>query len=56
MFFVYEDHLGGLYISPIEIEFEDLYCEQCGDSDTLLDFFQTLKDAEDFVKEYLERW
>ena len=30
---VYENHLGGIYFSEYVIPPDDLYCEQCGDSD-----------------------
>lgn len=35
MTYVYESHLGGLYTSDYELDYDDLYCEQCGDSDSL---------------------
>lgn len=34
--YVYESHLGGVYLSEDLIPYEDLYCEICGDSDWLL--------------------
>ena len=30
---VYENHLGGVFFSEEILEYEDLYCETCGDSD-----------------------
>jgi hypothetical protein len=46
--FVYECHLGGAYYLEIEeIQYEDLYCETCGDADYLED--------EGTVRELLER-
>ena len=30
---VYENHMGGIYFSDEVLDFDDLYCEQCGDSD-----------------------
>lgn len=30
---VYENHLGGIYFSDEVLDFDDLYCETCGDSD-----------------------
>ena len=33
-FYIYEDHLGGgYYVSEDELDYDELYCEQCGDSD-----------------------
>lgn len=34
--YIYDSHLGGLYISDKEIPYEDLYCETCGDYDDLI--------------------
>lgn len=30
---VYENHMGGIYFSDEVLDYDDLYCEQCGDSD-----------------------
>lgn len=34
--YIYESHLGGLYVSDKEIPDEDLYCETCNDDDDLI--------------------
>lgn len=34
--YVYENHLGGIYLEKEPLPFEYLYCEQCGDSDWML--------------------
>ena len=39
--YVYESHLGGLYTSDDYIPFDELYCEQCGDSDYEIGSFDT---------------
>lgn len=31
--YLYENHLGGIYTSDEIIDEEELYCEECGDSD-----------------------
>lgn len=49
--YVYESHLGGLYTSDDSIPFDDLYCEQCGDSDWEIGAFDTF---EDFLKYYAD--
>ena len=49
--YIYEGHLGGLYTSEEPIEYEDLYCEECGDSDNLLGYAETRKDAWNLLKE-----
>ena len=42
---VYEGHLGGLYTSDYVLDYEDLYCETCGDSDTYIGYADTKEDA-----------
>lgn len=37
--YIYESHLGGFYESDEDIPFEELYCEECGDSDTLIGLY-----------------
>lgn len=49
--YVYENHLGGLYTSDDYIPFDELYCEQCGDSDWEIGAFDTF---EDFLKSYAD--
>ena len=51
MVYLYESHVGGLYINEECLNFEDLYCEECGDSDNLLGSFETLKEFWDLVKD-----
>lgn len=34
--YIYESHLGGYFISSEDLDYEDLYCDECGDSDTLV--------------------
>lgn len=34
--YIYEGHMRNLYTSDCELDYEDLYCEQCGDSDWLI--------------------
>ena len=35
MIYIYESHLGGLYISDEELSLDETYCETCGDYDWL---------------------
>ena len=49
--YVYESHLGGLYTSDDYIPFDELYCEQCEDSDYEIGEFDTF---EDFLKSYAD--
>ena len=36
MVYIYQSHMGGLYVSSEEYDYDRLYCETCGDSDMLL--------------------
>lgn len=49
MLYWYASHLGGIYSSTHRIEDDDLYCDQCGDSDEYLGQFETEEEA---YKEY----
>lgn len=31
--YIWESHMGGLYTTEYDQDYDDLYCEQCGDSD-----------------------
>ena len=44
--YIYENHLRGLYTSDLELNFDDLYCEECGDSDELIGEANTLEEAD----------
>lgn len=54
--YFYESHLGGIFTSKTKIKDRDLYCDQCGDYDSLIgeydswtDFITKLnKDTYDF--------
>jgi len=49
----YVDHLyGNLYSSNSELSFDELYCEECGDSDTYLGTFETEEEAELAYRKY----
>lgn len=36
VYYIYESHMGGWYVTEEELPYEDCYCEECGDSDILL--------------------
>lgn len=42
---VYENHLGGIYFDEKVLDFDDLYCEECGDSDRHLGHADTWDDV-----------
>lgn len=37
--YVYESHLGGIYITDEKLDINKLYCEECGDSDWELGYY-----------------
>lgn len=39
-FYLYEGHMGGMYTSDESLLYEDIYCEQCGDSDWEIGYFE----------------
>lgn len=41
--YVYESHLSGYYTSDDYISSYNLYCEQCGDSDWCLGWYDTFR-------------
>ena len=42
---VYESHLGGIYFDEEVLDYDYLYCEQCGDSDTHLGHADTWEEV-----------
>lgn len=49
--YVYESHLGGLYVEEGWWDYDDLYCEQCGDSDRCLGRFDDIRGAIAYLAE-----
>lgn len=45
--YYYESHMGGWYTSEEPLDYDDLYCEECGDSDQELGWYG---DDEDFAR------
>lgn len=50
--YIYEGHLGSLYTSDRYLEDDELYCEQCGDSDWFIGHAETKAQAWDLLKDY----
>lgn len=48
--YIYEHHMGSLYTSDTYLDYDDLYCEQCGDSDWLVGNADTGETAWDLLK------
>lgn len=51
MRYLYNSHLGGLYTAHKMLEYEDLHCEACGDSDWIIGAFQTINDFWQLIKD-----
>ena len=49
--YIYESHMGGLYTSDQPLGYEDLSCEECGDSDQLIGYAETREDGWNLCKE-----
>ena len=47
--FLYENHMGGLFFMEEELDWEDLYCETCGDTDFPLGECSTREEALDLI-------
>jgi len=43
--YIYESHMEGYYTSDFQLDYDDLYCEQCGDSDTYIGEVNNKKEA-----------
>ena len=49
--YIYEGHMGSLYTSDYPLDYENLYCEQCGDSDWLVGCANTREEACNLLKD-----
>ena len=49
--YIYQGHLGSLYTSDEYLDYDDLYCEQCGDSDWLIGCATTRAEAWELLKD-----
>lgn len=49
--YIYESHMGGLFVSDDELDYEQTYCETCGDSDYLLGYAETREEAWNLLKD-----
>ena len=43
--YIYEGHMGCLYTSDSVLDYQDTYCETCGDSDWLIGYANTRQEA-----------
>lgn len=49
--YIYESHMGGIYVSDDFRDFDDCYCEQCGDYDQLIGYAETREEAWNLLKD-----
>ena len=49
--YIYESHMGALYASDKSLDYDVLYCEQCGDSDWCIGYATTRAEAWDLLKD-----
>ena len=49
--YIYQGHLGSLYTSDEYLDYDDLYCEQSGDSDWLIGYATTREEALELLKD-----
>lgn len=43
--YIYESHMGGLFVSNEILDYEQTYCEICGDSDWLIGYAENREEA-----------
>lgn len=51
--YIYESHMGGLFVSDEVLSYEQTYCETCGDSDFLLGYAETREEAWELLKDII---
>jgi hypothetical protein len=49
--YIYESHMGSLFVSDDILDYEQTYCEICGDSDFLLGYAETKEEAWELLKD-----
>ena len=49
--YIYEHHMGGLYTTIEVQDYEETYCDQCGDSDWLIGYATTKEEAWNLLKD-----
>lgn len=48
--YIYQSHLGGIYVTDHKLDFNTLYCEECGDYDDFLGEARTPEEAWEVLK------
>lgn len=50
MVYIYESHLGGLYVETEKRSLDELYCDECGDYDNLVFESNDIYEIAEFLK------
>ena len=50
--YVYESHLGGLFVEDRMLSFKERFCEDCGDSDVLIGEYSDVQEFWNLIKDY----
>ena len=49
--YIYESHMGNLFVSDDILDNEQTYCKTCGDSDYLIGYAETREEAWNLLKD-----
>lgn len=49
--YIYESHMGSLFVSDDILDYEQTYCETCGDYDCLIGYAETREKAWNLLKD-----
>lgn len=49
--YIYRGHLGSLYTSDEELDWEEIYCEACGDIDWCIGYASNREEAWELLKD-----
>lgn len=49
--YIYEGHMGSLFVTDEPLSYEECYCETCGDSDWLIGTAETREEAWNLLKD-----
>ena len=49
--FIYEGHMGSLFVTEEPLSYEECYCETCGDSDWMIGEADTREEAWNLLKD-----
>ena len=52
--YIYQGHMGGFFATNEQLDYDSLYCDQCGDSDTYIGCANNAQEAWDVLKKYTD--